>query len=195
MTPRTKPATTRAATIPSPRPLVVFHRFRLGVPCEGYLLVEECPHAIPLADAVRSLATLDPDEQFRILTIWVNSLGRMLRLMHDRGMAHGDCKAANVLVSCIDSDPMAWLPTFIDLVGASSALQIGWSKRHRDLARLAMSFLPSPQVTNSHRLRFLRTYFATVPRLNRNWKPHWIAIERLIRAKVKRNVRRNRPLG
>ena len=85
-------------------------------------------------DAVCSLATLDPLEQFRILAKWVESLGRRLRLMHDRGMAHGDCKAANILVSQTGLDRAEWLPTFIDLVGASSGLQIAWPKRHRDLA-------------------------------------------------------------
>ena len=181
--------------MPSPRPLLVLHRYRFGIPCEGYLLVEECPKAVPLASAVKSLAGKPAAERERILGPWIDTIARHLRTMHDRGMAHGDCKAANVLVSRTHDDPALWKLFWIDLVGASSARLLPKSKRDRDLSRLAVSFLHSKVIANRHRVRFLKAYLAFMPRIAGDWKTAWGEIASILHAKVAQNQRRNRPLG
>jgi tRNA A-37 threonylcarbamoyl transferase component Bud32 len=162
--------------LPTPRPLIVFHRYFLWYPLAGYVLTEGVPDAVPLAH--------DPNPAY------AEELGRVIRTLHDRGVEHGDLKAANVLVSHSDS-PMIRV---IDLVGARAGASVSRSGRVADLARLAASFHTSPCVSNGTRLRVLRAYLDTVPRYADEWKEWWRQIRVGVMAKVQRNRDRGRPL-
>jgi len=159
---------------PTPRPLAVFHRYRGGLPTEGYLLTEMVPDPAPLG------AT----EQSTSLT-----LARLLRAMHDRGVSHRDLKAANVLLARgVD-------PVLIDLVGVRTRARLTETQRAKELARLNASFLDSALLTLSDRLRFLRTYLAAGMDFQVNWKNWWKMVSQATAAKVAKNRRNGRTLG
>ena len=162
--------TLRDRWLPTPRPLLVLHRHRHGLPAEGYLLTERVPDARPL-DAVTGPA-----------------LARVLRTMHDRGVSHRDLKASNVLLT-------NGSPTLIDLVGVRVGRPVAFRQRCRELARLNASFHTSPHVRRSTRLRFLRAYLAAGPRLDPDWKAWWQPIQAATAAKVAKNRKSGRPLA
>ena len=91
--------TLRDRCLPTPRPLAVFHRYRAGLPTEGYLLTELVAEPVTLGSAEVGRATL----------------ARLLRAMHDRGVSHRDLKSANVLLA------HGREPVLIDLVGVRTA--------------------------------------------------------------------------
>lgn len=164
--------------IPTPRPLAVFHRHRCGCPTEGYLLTELVPGAVQLDDAVAAGARPA-----------LLKLARVLRMMHDRGVSHRDLKAANILLAN-GADPV-----LIDLVGVRTGVRLDVARRAKELARLNVSFLTSPDVTWSDRLRFLRAYLSAGPGLGVGWKSWWDLLSRATAVKVERNRRHGRALG
>jgi tRNA A-37 threonylcarbamoyl transferase component Bud32 len=160
--------------LPTPRPLAVFHRYRGGLPAEGYLLTEMVPEPAPLRDAANRV---------------IVNLARLLRTMHDRGVSHRDLKAANILLA--DGAE----PTFIDLVGVRTRVRLTDAQRAKELARLNASFLSSPSVTRGERLRFLRAYLAAGLAFRADWKKWWGMVSRATAAKVAKNRRKGRTLG
>jgi tRNA A-37 threonylcarbamoyl transferase component Bud32 len=163
--------------LPTPRPLAVFHRYRGGLPAEGYILTEMVPDAAPLRPAGRDL---------------IERLARVLRAMHDRGVSHRDLKAPNILLAD-GTDPV-----LIDLVGVRTRVNLTVAKRAKELSRLNASFVNDPAVSRTDRLRFLRVYLATGPRLGGaevDWKSWWKLVSRATAAKVARNRRTGRVLG
>lgn len=164
--------------LPTARPLVVLHRRRMGCPAEGYLLTERVPEARELSSAVAAGAKRS----------WADSLGRLIRLMHDKQVAHRDLKAPNVLMSGDE-------PVLIDLVGVVPGKPVGRRLRMKNLARLNASFLDSPNVSRTDRLRFLRAYLAWGLRGRAGWKDWWIGVARETSAKVEKNRKSGRPLA
>jgi len=160
--------------LPTPRPLAVFHRYRRGLPAEGYLLTEVVPNAEPLRTGCNGLAI---------------SLARILRAMHDRGVSHRDLKAPNILLAH-GTDP-----TLIDLVGVRTRVTLTIAKRVKQLARLSASFATDPTATHSARLQFLWAYLRAGPTLQGDWKSWWKMVSRATVAKVARNRRTGRVLG
>src|SRR5262249_22883747 len=143
---------------------------------EGYLLTELVPEATGLNEI-----KITPGNG------WAG-VARVIRAMHDRTVSHRDLKAANILCS-------SGQPTFIDLVGVRVGRVVSFRQRCRELARLNASFLASPSVTFTKRLRFLRTYLAAGPRLPGDWKAWWKEIAIATAAKVEWNRRSGRPLA
>lgn len=174
--------------LPTPRPLTAFHRYRFGFPCEGYVLTEEQCGALTLDRAVKLIATRG--DRTRILRALAERLGRLVRMMHDRGIQHGDLKAANVLVTIDESNPQAAEISFVDLVGAKSSRSITRNDRIEDLARLAASFWNSSGMTQTIRLRFLQAYSRVFPRFPVIWREIATAVAR----KRRRNEMRGRTL-
>jgi serine/threonine protein kinase len=108
--------------------------------------------------------------------------------MHERGVAHRDLKAANILITA-DGEC-----EFIDLVGARNHREVPFAARVRDLGRLNASFLGSPSVSRTDRLRLLRTYLAWGVRGRGDWKGWWNRVFGATEEKVRRNERNRRPL-
>lgn len=155
--------------LPTPRPLAMLHRYRNGMPAEGYLLTE----------LVESPTPLEPVAAF--------ALARMIRAMHDRGVSHRDLKASNILLERgVD-------PVFIDLVGVRLGSPPSFLQRTKELARINASFLTT--ITRSARLRFLLTYLNAGECHLRNWKVWWRAIRAATEAKEEKNRRSGRPLS
>jgi tRNA A-37 threonylcarbamoyl transferase component Bud32 len=176
--------------IPTARVLATFHRWSLGVPTTGYAVFETVPGAMGLPEAVAGLDRYRPADRRRILAGWTERLGRMLRTMHDRELAHRDLKAPNILMAGAAVNPFTATPVLIDLVGAEAGRPVSDATRIRDLARLAASFLDQSRVSRSDHLRLLRAYLG-----RGDWKSWWQRVARAARAKASRNARSGRPLG
>jgi tRNA A-37 threonylcarbamoyl transferase component Bud32 len=174
--------------LPTPRPLVAFHRYQLGLPCEGYILFEELCGAVTLDRAVQGLA--NRDDRTNILRSWTDRLGRLIRMMHDRGIHHGDLKAANILVQVDETNPHAAEFSLVDLVGTTSSRSITRPDRIVDLARLAASFLKSEVLTNTLRRHFLNVYKRVPPEFPLCWREIVTAVDQ----KRQRNKKRGRML-
>lgn len=108
--------------------------------------------------------------------------------MHDRAVSHRDLKACNILLE------RGVEPVLIDLVGVRIRRAVSFRQRAKELARLNASFLASPDVTCTVRLRFLRTYLAAGDCRIADWKSWWREIRRATVAKQAKNRRNGRPL-
>ncbi len=181
--------------LPTARPLLVLHRHRLGCPAEGYLLAEQVPDAMDLVAAVAAATAKPPADRRRIVRTWADSLGRLIRLMHDRQVAHRDLKAPNILMSGVSADLAAAVPVLIDLVGVEPGKAVSRNDRVKNLARLNASFLRHPAVTRTDCLRFLRAYLAWGLHGSEGWKDWWRGVRRETLAKVAKNERSGRPLA
>ena len=193
----------RLRGLPTPRPLAVWHRRWLGLPAEGYLLLEKVPDAMELADFVKHLADRPAAEGRRRLSAMIEQLARLVRKLHGWNLSHRDLKAANVLVgpqswghgprglreAPADGGDHAW---FVDLVGVRKHRWLGPRRRAQNLARLNASFLGAAGVTHTARLRFLLCYLG---RDRSDWKSWWRQVAGATLAKVRRNRRLGRPLA
>jgi len=168
--------------LPTPRPVMILHRRRFGLPTAGYLLCEQVADARHLDEAIRSASRC---EKWRL----VETLARWIRVMHERGVSNRDLKAANILVTA------AGECQFIDLVGVRTRRTVRRRLRVRDLTRLNASFVFAPAVTRTDRLRFLRIYLLWGRRGSAGWKDWWKQVAQETGDKVRKNSLRNRPLG
>jgi tRNA A-37 threonylcarbamoyl transferase component Bud32 len=182
----------RERCLPTARPLAVMHRYRNGLPCEGYLLTEKIENAVELRAWADRLVTHPANEKRREIGVRIPALARLIRQLHTRGLAHRDLKAANILTSETLGDARFW---FIDLVGVTRPGRVSARLRAQNLARLHASFVTHPLVTQTDKLRFLRAYLAWGLRGKCGWKRWWRRIESATRAKVARNRRSGRPLA
>ena len=83
----------------------------------------------------------------------------------------------------------------IALVGVRTRVLLAVPRRAKEIARLNVSFLVSPVISHSDRLRFLLAYLAAGPSLGVDWKTWWNLVSRATTAKSARNRRTGRPLA
>jgi tRNA A-37 threonylcarbamoyl transferase component Bud32 len=197
--------------LPTPRPLVMLHQRRHGLLHEGYLVTEKLDGVQGLDAYVAGLSHLPGAEGRRRLRRQIERVARAVRDMHHRQISHRDLKAANLLVTSIEIEetpagaacPIGMSPFsvaltnlwFIDLVGVSRHSRLGSRRRVQNIARLSASFLGSPNVTRTDRLRFLSIYLGWHVYGKGDWKAWWRAIDHATAAKVSRNQKSGRPLG
>lgn len=174
--------------LPTPRPLAVFHRYRHGLPHEGYLLTEKVSDALDLRAWVASLESLPVPERRQQLVQRIEQVARLIRELHRRQLSHRDLKAANLLVQ----GALVW---FIDLVGVTCHRHLPRCRRVQNLARLNASFLDTPLITRTDRLRFLRIYLQWGFFGQSTWKRWWKVIATATQEKIDRNRRSGRPLA
>jgi serine/threonine protein kinase len=192
----------RDRRLATPRPLAAFHRYRNGMPAEGYLLTEKVPAGVAIDVVIasaRSRQAIGPDgvaaparppaSGEMDLTAMSVSLARLLRAMHDRDVSHRDLKAANILLA------NGTQPMLIDLVGVRTRVRLSDAQRAKELARLNASFLNSPFVTLTDRLRFLRAYLSAGTAFGADWKKWWEMVWKATEAKAAKNRRLKRMLG
>jgi serine/threonine protein kinase len=192
----------RERGLPTPRPLLVLHRRRHGLDCEGYLLTEKLPDATDLHTYVKELAQL-PAAEFRCqVRRLIEPLARHILELHRRNLSQRDLKATNILLSSTrcpwsmvrEADADGPHPWFIDLVGVTCHGDLKRERRVQNLARLHASFHQHPALTRTDRLRFLRVYLQWGLYGRETWKRWWCEVEQATRAKIERNRKSGRPL-
>ena len=140
------------------------------------------------------LPGLPPDvRRTRIKSLTV-SLAELIRSLHDRSLSHRDLKAANILVSRDMTNGRHAL-SVIDLVGVNLRHPIPLNRRVQNLARLCLSLDAVPGRNRADFLRFLRLYLPWGLSPLNDWKGFWRSIEKSMRSKRSRNLRRQRPLS
>jgi len=136
--------------IATARPAAAARRRSAGKVVDAVLLTERVAGARPLAEWLRS----EPAPSARRHVTW--RLARLLRRLHDAGLAHRDLKAPNVLVApAAEARPRVVL---VDLDGLRRPVNVSARRRVRDLMRLAVSLEEWGVARRTDRLRFLRTY-------------------------------------
>jgi tRNA A-37 threonylcarbamoyl transferase component Bud32 len=171
------------------------NRFLRFLAHETYLVTVKEEPAVDLATYVNDILPALPDDirraRIRRLTA---ALAELVRSLHERSLSHRDLKAANILIGTDTIDGEDRL-SLIDLVGVRLRHPLPWGRRVQNLARLAISLEAVPGVTRTDTLRFLRLYLPWGLSPLNDWKAFWRSIERAMRAKRSRNVRRGRPLS
>jgi tRNA A-37 threonylcarbamoyl transferase component Bud32 len=178
----------RLRCLPTPRPLGVWHRYKFGLPQEGYLLTELVPDATELQDFVKQLLNVGTNVNRTRLRTLVDQLARLVGTLHYRHLSHRDLKASNLLVS----ENQLF---FIDLVGVMRHRKLRRSRRLQNLARLNTSSECCAGLTRTDKLRFLRVYLRWGLRGRDGWKRWWREIEKATAEKIERNKRKGRPLA
>ncbi len=197
----------RERCLPTARPLAVLHRYRYGLPREGYLLAEKIDDAVELHRGLEQLQRLPAARYRAARQRLIERIACLVRDLHRRQMSHRDLKAANILVqrdegrgargepnhhSPLTTHEHIWL---IDLVGVTRHRKLRYARRLQNLARLHASFVQNPALTRTDKLRFLRSYLQWGLVGREGWKHWWKDIERATLAKVARNRRSGRPLA
>jgi tRNA A-37 threonylcarbamoyl transferase component Bud32 len=188
--------------LPTARPLLVIERRRLGAAREAYLLTEKITNACHLHQFVAETMKLPARERAPVLRDLIESLARLVRKLHDRGLSHRDLKASNILVRREHSALWTASPArqagptlcLIDVVGIQRVRRPGPSRRARDVSRLQASLSIHPVFTRGDALRFLRVYLQCGFTGTVGWKNWWREIATFAEAKVKKNRRAGRPL-
>lgn len=183
----------RERCLPTARPLAVMqHNGRHGSPATTTLLTEKIENAVELSAAIDGLKPLpDAVKLVRIREI-ISVVAGAIRQLHDRGIAHRDLKAANILIETEPGAPRAW---FIDLAGVQRCAKVRFEARAANIMRLNASFAVHPLVTRADRLRFLRAYLQWGLRGRGGWKAWWRIVAAKTTAKIARNQRAGRPLA
>jgi tRNA A-37 threonylcarbamoyl transferase component Bud32 len=192
----------RSRGLPTPPDLLVLGRdhqagrFRVpSGPSETYLMTVKAEPSTTLSDYLISDLPGRPEgERIAARRRLAGALGRLLRDLHDRCLSDRDLKASNIL---IEGDPDAIRPqlSLIDLVGVRLISPLPRSRRVQNLARLLASLAEHPEWTRTDSLRVLRAYLPQHESAAGRWKSVWRRIDRRIRRKRARNLRRGRPLS
>jgi tRNA A-37 threonylcarbamoyl transferase component Bud32 len=165
------------------------------LPHETYLITAKEEPAVDLATYVNTmLPSLPADIRRARIRRLTTSLSRLVRSLHERSLSHRDLKAANILIRTDTIDREDRL-SLIDLVGVCQRHPIPRSRRAQNLARLAISLGNVPGRTRTDALHFLRLYLPWGLSPLNDWKSFWRLIERGMKTKRSRNLRRGRPLS
>lgn len=121
--------------------------------------------------------------------VMIRRLAKSIRILHQRGIFNRDMKAANIMVDGLNE--IQW----VDLGGMGHLMENGNARRLKDLARLAGSFWESPHITNTDRLRFLKTYLGPYWVTSEGWKNHWKIMEKRASERIRARVKAGRALG
>jgi tRNA A-37 threonylcarbamoyl transferase component Bud32 len=156
--------------IPVALPVAYLERRRLGLLLDSYVLTEAKSGRnlrVVLNDYDRSAASVNTKRAL------LNAMARLVRKMHDRGVAHRDLKAPNVIAQ---AGPNNVCELFIvDFDGISLGV-VSRNRREKNLARLAQERHRHRCLTRTDRLRFLKAYLATNDK--KAWKKVWQAVDR-----------------
>lgn len=132
----------------------------------GYLLTEEVIQAQTLSRYLQSFTAAPEDEEFSRKQSMLQQLGRLVRLLHLRGLSHRDLKSNNFLVT---PDERLYL---IDLDGLSMPFYLTPSRRCKDMLRVIRTLRACQAITRTDIVRVLHSYlpFASSEELRRWFK-------------------------
>jgi hypothetical protein len=91
-----------------------------------------------------------------------------------------------------ENPPKVWL---VDLVGVRAHFYLSKKRKMQNLARLNASFLQTPHITLTDRVRFLRQYLRWGTEGPFEWHGWWRNIAKLTDQKIAKNLKSGRPLA
>ena len=155
---------------------------------DSILITEAIPGAADLETYLRRAESrLAPAEWYREKRALSKLLSRQLRRLEERGFGHRDCKSSNILVVEQPQRKLLW----IDMDGLRQIRRDPgrrWEKRA--LVALHVSLLDIPGLSQTDRVRFLKSFTARFGADPRAWRAIWReltpAVQRKIRAKERR---------
>ena len=170
------------------RPLAFLER-RLGpLVLDSLLITEAVPGALDLETYLRNRhAELPPSAWWRqhkreLCALLVHHIRRF----QERGFAHRDCKAQNILVITQPQLELLW----IDMDGVQRVGRLARAQRLLPLMRLHVSLLDVPGLTRTDRVRFLKSYFARFGSDPNAWRAAWREVSQAAESKVRAKATR-----
>ncbi len=178
--------------IPIAQPLAIVERFRLGLfRTDSLLFTDFVVGAADLERFCRETFADKPGAEQRILkSILIDALVHLMRMFHDRGFAHRDFKAQNLLIQWFDLHADRPLITMVDMDGVRYVGNADRAIRDKAVVRLAVSMLDVPGCTRTDRVRFLRRYMMRFGNSDASWKTYWRSLDTGVRQKRQRKEAR-----
>jgi len=159
-----------ARGIPTARPLVVYES-RGWFGARGYLVTEWLTDAHDVHAYAWDLARRPAGERRLRVRQAAETLGRLIRNLHDQGFTHRDLKANNLLLR---ETPEGLAGFLIDLDGLRQGRVPQQAICAKNLARLALSAEMHPWISRTDRLRCLRAYVGRREwQQGADWKTWW----------------------
>ena len=156
--------------VPTARPLAVLERRAGPFVLDQVLLTETVAGAVDLPSHLqREREARSPRSWSRHKRQLALLLARHLRQFFERGFAHRDCKAENLLVLTIPKLKLLW----IDMDGIRRSRRPAIEEQCRALVRLHVSLLDVPGLTNGDRVRFLRAFLTRFGMAPNAWRSIW----------------------
>ncbi len=145
--------------LPTPRPLAAVEHRRFGLLRESYLVTEKILNSLNLHQVIQKKLTMPLDATKReFKQVLVVRTALLIRKLHQLNFSQRDLKAQNILVQPTGREASQMNLYLIDMDGLRQVRSLSLDLRARNLARLNASFVGSPSVTRTDRLRFLRSY-------------------------------------
>jgi len=172
--------------LPVAQPLAIVERYAAGFILRDSLILTDfvSPGCDLETFLTRDVAALEPARQRAVKDRLIESVVGLLKTFHDRGFAHRDMKAPNLMVTWPAPHEGRPRLTFIDMDGIRYVRRASERHRLRAIVRLCASLLGSPACTSSDRLRFLQRYLMGPGRSTAQWKQYWRAIYREVCSKL-----------
>jgi len=172
--------------LPAAQPLAVVERYWLGLlRLDSLGITDFVPASADLETFLtRDIAALDQREQRRVKDTLMESVVSLLRAFHERGFAHRDLKAGNLLVSWPAPHVGKPVLTFVDMDGIRHVRRPGRERRMRAISRLGASLMESPACTRTDFLRFLLRDLTGPGRPPVRWKEEWKVLQTRMESKL-----------
>jgi tRNA A-37 threonylcarbamoyl transferase component Bud32 len=132
------------------------------------------------------LADMPQIEQEAVARSVLDSLGRMVRRLHDNNLVHRDLKSGNILVHWTPDDPPSVV--LIDLDGLKNVSHISMRQRFQGLMRLNVSLLACTAVSHAGRLRMLIGYLRRPGAGRILFKPYWRVLQQWSARKLNQQI-------
>jgi len=178
--------------LPTARHLAFWHQRKLLFKTDGYSLIEKIPNASDMPKYVEKILKMNLAARISQIRTLIDSMASLLRKMHDSGISHRDLKSANLMIQPEENPPKVWL---VDLVGVRAHFYLSKKRKMQNLARLNASFLQTPHITLTDRVRFLRQYLRWGTEGPFEWHDWWRNIAKLTDQKIAKNLKSGRPLA
>ncbi len=168
-----------AAGIPTALPLAVLEKRIAGLRITTGIVTQSLLPGKTLAQFILQDATQLSLTEFRRLA---KELAALFARLHQHNFFHRDLKAINIFVHFDDkTHPRFYL---LDLDGCRANGR-SYLKKVKSLERFARDSLAWPAVTNTARIRFLKSYLAASADSGIHWKTWWHSIDRQLRRKLR----------
>ncbi len=174
--------------LPTARPLAMIER-RLGpLTFDSLIISEGIPGATDLESYLRrEQAARTPPEWAALKRQLLPVLAAHARRLRERGIAHRDCKASNILIQPLPTPSLFW----IDMDGLRVLRRsLTPAEALRPLVRLYVSLREIPGITRADLARFLRAYLAGFGTPREAWRIAWRELSGGVDAKLRAQVKR-----